>query len=135
MIKLGVTGFIINRQKVLLLKRSSKEKLLPGFFEMPGGKIKFKETAEYALIREIKEETNLTAQVLAPYNIFSYFSNNKTSQTFDLQFICRVKKITKLKLSREHESYVWANLKELKKLKTSPETRQAILRGFKTIKI
>ncbi|MFH1253091.1 MAG: NUDIX domain-containing protein [Candidatus Uhrbacteria bacterium] len=131
MFKLGATGFIKYQNKILLLKRSANEKLLPNFFEMPGGKIKFGETAEQALVREIKEETNLTVKVLVLYNVFNYLSADQKTQTFDLQFICRLKTIKGLKLSSEHESYLWISPKDINKLKISPEMRQAILNGFK----
>ena len=50
--KIGVTAFVVSGdEKVLLLRRSKKEKFLPGYFELPGGKVDFGENPEKALER------------------------------------------------------------------------------------
>lgn len=52
-----VAGIIINEGKILIAKRSVGQKM-EGKWEFPGGKIEVGETAEEALIRELKEELN-----------------------------------------------------------------------------
>ncbi len=47
------------QNKVLIMKRKNT-KFLSGLWEFPGGKIENNETAVQAIIRELKEETNLT---------------------------------------------------------------------------
>ena len=47
------------QNKVLIMKRQNT-KFLSGLWEFPGGKIEKNETAIQSIIREVKEETNLS---------------------------------------------------------------------------
>jgi len=51
-------AIIIKNDKVLIAKRP-EGKHKAGYWEFPGGKIEDNETAEQALVREIKEELNI----------------------------------------------------------------------------
>jgi len=59
--------------RVLITKRPS-DKIMPGFWEFPGGKIKKNESPENALIRELKEELglNISSQCIAPIGFSSH---------------------------------------------------------------
>jgi len=62
--KLSVKILIFDSNgKLLLLKRSLNSKGNPGKWEPPGGKIDQGESFETALLREIAEETGLTASI------------------------------------------------------------------------
>ena len=50
---------LIRRDQKLLIQRRPEDGLLGGLWEFPGGKIEAGETGEAALLREIKEETEL----------------------------------------------------------------------------
>ncbi len=56
-------GIVIKKGKILITRRKL-DGLLGGLWEFPGGKRNKKETAENACIREIKEETGLTVEIL-----------------------------------------------------------------------
>ncbi len=55
-------GVVFKKGRVLITRRKP-EGLLGGLWEFPGGKIKIREKAEAACIREIKEEVNLAVKV------------------------------------------------------------------------
>lgn len=57
----AVSGIILNGDQVLLVKRAK----FPGkgFWSLPGGRVEFGETLEQALIRELKEELGIRAQI------------------------------------------------------------------------
>jgi len=55
-----VAGIIFNNEKILLIKRGIPPRR--GFWSLPSGFIDRNENAGQALIREIKEETNLTIE-------------------------------------------------------------------------
>ena len=62
----SIKAIIIDNQKVLCLKNERDE------WDLPGGKINIKEDIENCLIREVKEETNLSVnnlKVLKPLNL------------------------------------------------------------------
>ncbi len=129
--KIGVTAFILRDGRVLVLKRSQKENFLPDFFELPGGKINFGENPIDALVREIKEETNLDIKVVCPYSVFSYVSSDNQRHTVDIQFIAMIKSDVKnLKLSSEHDLYRWIKKEELENLHVSDLMKKAIIDGF-----
>ena len=66
-----VGAAIIKDNKVLAMQRG-EQMTLPGMWEFPGGKIEANETEEQALIREIKEELNITIEIRDYINEASY---------------------------------------------------------------
>jgi 8-oxo-dGTP pyrophosphatase MutT (NUDIX family) len=63
---ISIKAIIIDDNKVLCLKNERNE------WDLPGGKIEFNEDIENCLIREIKEETNLSVEnlnILKPLNL------------------------------------------------------------------
>jgi ADP-ribose pyrophosphatase YjhB (NUDIX family) len=56
---LAASGIILQKNKILLLKRTNYNNKYPGFWGCPGGRAEHNETAEENVIREVKEECNL----------------------------------------------------------------------------
>ena len=103
-----VGGLICNDQnQVLVLKRSSND-FLGGLDELPSGKVEKDERLYEALIREIKEETNLkvTEPVKRYIGHFDYKSKSGIL-TRQFNFEVLVEDISQIKISEEHESYNW----------------------------
>lgn len=129
--KIGVTAFIFHKGKVLVLKRSQKEKFLPGYWEMPGGKVEFGEDINEAVAREVKEETNLDVKVIGPYAAFSYVSDDGNRHTVDIQFRVEViGDIDDLKTTEAHDETKWVSENELDNLEISGSMKEAIKKGF-----
>lgn len=131
--KFGVSGFIYNRGKVLVVRRSRKEKFMPGYYDIPGGKVEFGETLEEALMREIREEVNLSVKVVKPYSSFSYVTLKNTRHTVDIQFLVMAKNIKNLKINDDHDDFRWISEKEIGKYKFSKERIRSIKEGFKAL--
>ena len=95
------------KNKILITKRLNKN-FLPGLWEFPGGKIEKNETAFQTIIREVKEETNLTvSNPIFLGNIkhkYSHFGVNISL------FISFPKSIKSLNLSQE---YRWIRMKDI----------------------
>ena len=95
------------KNKILITKRLNKN-FLPGLWEFPGGKIEKNETAIETIVREVKEETNLTvSNPIFLGNIkhkYSHFGVNISL------FISFPKSIKSLNLSQE---YRWIRMKDI----------------------
>lgn len=129
--KIGTSAFIYNNGCVLVVKRSKIESPFPGNWEIPGGGVEYGESSDDAIKREVREETALKIKVLFPYTTFSYIWNKV--HRIDIQYLCKPLS-SKIKLSEEHDEYLWATKKEVKKLKMTENMREVILKGFDFIK-
>lgn len=102
-----VGALIFNPQSEILLVKTHKWKNKYG---IPGGKIDLGETAEVALIREIKEETNLEAFevkfILVQDAVYSE-EFHKAIHFIFLNYACKVNKTENLRLNDEAEEYEW----------------------------
>lgn len=99
----------------LLLKRAAKE-IYPGLWQMVSGKIRKKEKAYLAAIREMKEETSLTPVKLwiAP-NVNSFYDSLNDTVTIIPVFAALVASKVDVKISHEHNEFRWFLLSEAKK--------------------
>jgi 8-oxo-dGTP diphosphatase len=128
--KISTSAFIINEERVLLVKRSKTEDPFPEHWELPGGKLEFGEIPEIGLKREVKEEVGIEVKIKNPYSVFSYIHNEK--HYVDIQFFCCALSNT-IKLSHEHTEYLWAKENDLNNLKITEEMRSVILKGFQNL--
>lgn len=111
--RLVVGAIIINKNgEILLIKRKSDD-FLGGIFEIPGGKVENKESILNALIREVKEETNLDVKNINSYiDKFEYSSGSgKKCRQFNFYVETNADE-KKIKLT-EHDTYKWINLDEI----------------------
>lgn len=112
---------IINRQgKILVLRRSLKEKVLPGFWDLPGGTVWLKENPLAGAIREVKEECGLKISNLKPLALTSNWDRIKKDNFVTLIFYSKNYQ-GQIKLDyRDHDDYAWLKKAEIKKLKAVP---------------
>lgn len=99
--------------RCLLLKRSMSSKGNPGKWDFPGGKIDAGENFEEALIREVAEETGLTVSIERAVGIAN--SELPTVKVVILIVEGRLES-GQVRLSSEHDDYVWIDLHELPKM-------------------
>ena len=99
---------VIEYQNKILISRRENSKFLSGLWEFPGGKIESNENAHEAVIREVKEETNL--KISNPI----YIGNIKHKYSHfgvDISlFISKPKSIINLNINQE---FKWINLKDI----------------------
>lgn len=82
-----------------------------GMLDLPGGFVDLGETAEEAILREIKEELNLTINKIEFIGTFTnkYFYGEIVYQTLDLVFNCTVDSLTELQVADDVSGYVFRN--------------------------
>jgi 8-oxo-dGTP diphosphatase len=114
-VKVAAHGLIKKDDKYLVTKRPSNDDYMPNFWDTPGGTIDFGEKILDALVREIKEETDLTIKV---GNVI--FCNDHVSGTerhqFELVYLCEYIGGEINLDPNEHDDFKWVTLEEMENL-------------------
>lgn len=102
-------AIIVNEEGKVLVTQRSATMSMPLKMEFPGGKIEPGESPEECLIREIKEELDLTIEIIAPGPASPY----QYPEFFILlhPFVCRI--VAGKILLKEHVAYAWMEPSDL----------------------
>jgi len=106
-----VKGIVCCRGRILVLKRSELETAGAGEWEFPGGRIKFGESPETALEREVYEETGLNVKVKQITHASS-FVMTETKHLVVIVYLCSASHDF-VSLSTEHGDYMWVRPEKL----------------------
>lgn len=89
-IGVGVGAFIVNRNNEVLLQ---KRAVLPekGYWSLIGGRLEMFETLEDAVIREVKEETDLDIEIIKLLGICDHIIENEKSHWIATSYLCKIK--------------------------------------------
>ncbi len=99
---------VIEYQNKVLITKRQNTKFLSGLWEFPGGKIEKNETAVDAIIREVKEETNLTiSNPVFLGNITHKYSHFGVNISLFKSFPKSIKTLT------SHREHQWIKLKDI----------------------
>ena len=114
--------------KLLLVKNERDE------WEPPGGKIEPGETPEQCVLREIKEELNLTAEIDSLLDAWMYKVGGKVN-CFVVIYQCKPlnKGEQKIKLSFEHNEFGLFTPNEIKNLNMSERYKNTIEKTYSGI--
>ncbi|MDL2246236.1 NUDIX domain-containing protein [Methanobrevibacter sp. OttesenSCG-928-K11] len=105
-----------NKNEILLLRRHPESRTNPHKWELPGGKVDPGEFFDEALVRELKEETNLKVTIGDFYEAIQDDYPHKRT----VQLVMNVNIISgELKISDEHDAFKWVKKDELKNLDIS----------------
>ena len=98
-------------KKILLIQRSDQDDFLPGYFEIPGGKLDQGENILAGAKREFHEETGLEVLKMSDY-IGSFDAISPDGKNVR-QFNFLVEPVNNhVKLSSEHSKYIWWNIND-----------------------
>jgi len=127
-----VGALIINDEGKILLGESVKWK---GKWTIFGGHIELGEKMEDAVVREVKEETDLDVEIEAQLDfsesIFSKDFHNERHFVF-LDYACRYDGKGKIKVNREFKNECkWVSIEEAKKMDLAVGTKQIIEKYLK----
>lgn len=111
-------AFIIHNGKILLLKESSNyaDGTNVGKFDVVGGRVKPGQRFDESLLREIREETGLNVKIGRPFfvNEWRPIVRGEHWQIIGTFFECFAD-TDKVRLSHDHNEFVWIDAKEYKK--------------------
>lgn len=112
-----------NDDEILILKRHPMSKTDPEMWELPGGKVENGEEFTTALIREIKEETNLDCEIGDFYEaVQNNYSHKRT-----LQLVMYLDNVEgNIKISEEHTEFMWANTDKIRTLEISSSLKKTL---------
>lgn len=121
---LTVRGIIKNSTgEILVVKRHPKSRTDPEMWELPGGKVEKGEFFTDALVREIKEETDLDSKV----GDFAEAIQNDYMHKRTVQIMMYLEDIKgQVKISDEHTDWMWADLDKIKTLELSSSFRKTL---------
>lgn len=116
-----------NLIEYLILQRGTKEKIYPNIWQIVTGKIKKNENAIQTAIRELKEETFLNPISLWKINYINSFYDEKNDEiNLNPMFAVETDFSSKIKISNEHQKYIWCMFKKCQKLLVWKGQKEAI---------
>jgi mutator protein MutT len=104
--QIAVRAIITNSVNEILILKRANTSYGNGFWNLPGGKIDFGETAEQAIKKEIKEEINLDCHSAK----FQFYLDNLPNEMTDLHFVTlffECKCTGDLQLNPESSAFKW----------------------------
>ena len=124
-----VKAIVIREDKILILRRSKEERESSyinknAVWDLPGGGVRFFETGEDALFREIKEETGLKVCLIKLLSARDIIRSK--IHLVILTHICVYTK-GEVVLSPEHDKYYWLSISEMEEM----DIPQRMIRDFK----
>jgi 8-oxo-dGTP diphosphatase len=102
---------IIEQDGLILCALRSEQMSLPGKWEFPGGKLELNELPEDALIREIKEELNVSIEITESLTISDYsYVPEKVIRL--IPFRCVIQN-NEIPIAAEHAELRWVKKEDL----------------------
>ena len=101
-----VSGVVERGGDILLLRRGPANDHAPGEWEPASGGLEPGESPAAAVVREVKEETGLDVEVVAPLGTFRFLRGAARAERLAISFHCRVVGGT-LHISDEHDAARW----------------------------
>ena len=120
---LGVGAVIVHDKRVLLVRRANPP--LQGEWSIPGGLVETGETAQEAVVREVREETCLNIQPTQLIEVFERILKDEHSRV-QYHYVLLDYRCTVVGGNAQAASDVselrWTKLEELESLSVPPET-------------
>lgn len=138
MVNLIAHGLIIKDNKVLLIKRSKIKRGKPNFnaerWDIPGGTVEQYENPRDAVAREIKEESNCTANATDIIHDMYQYDRSKDKEFLTIVYKTNLTDCSNIILDpEEHSEYQWVSIDELLKTNLSLDVLEYIVPAIKVI--
>lgn len=128
------TGVAVVRDGKILVARRAAGDFLGGVYELPGGGVDEGETITEGAMREVQEETGLTAsRIVATFDGFDY-STDKKPKVRQVNFIVEVEPGDVQLDSSEHDDYVWVDESNFDSIKLTDSMRVCVQDALKLMR-
>jgi len=114
----ALKAIIVFDDKILIIQRSADDMVAASTWEFVGGKLEFGEELDTALKREIKEEVGLDVSI-EELLYATTFKTHEHRQLVLLTYLCTAES-AKVKLSTEHQNFLWANKSQMLEMLHEP---------------
>jgi dATP pyrophosphohydrolase len=112
--------------KYLRLKRSGKNKIYPGIWQMITGGIEIGESTNVAALRELKEETGISSAKLYVVPRINTFYLDIIDKICMCPVFLAIADSDNVKISDEHSEYKWLGYSEGKELVHWPNQKESM---------
>lgn len=111
-------------QQVLVVRRSKDDHFLPGYLELPGGRVLSGESLEHALRRKLSSELATHSEL--PLYFTSFASSNRKGAYLRTVFEVAYNQKHPIELSKAHNEYVWVDYSRIPKEKITTDARKIL---------
>jgi 8-oxo-dGTP diphosphatase len=118
------TGVVLDRGKVLILKRKQDDDTYPGFWDCVGGHFERGESAEECMLREASEEAGQHMKIVRVGPLIEYL--DEYGRAVAVPFILRPEPKRKILVS-EHSEFKWVKPSDLPKHDIVPDLAKALV--------
>lgn len=125
-VRVALKAIVMRPGEVLVLRRSDKEEVHAGMWDIPGGRMHWGEEPMAALAREIHEETGLEVEILNPVSVWQ-FQPSSELQVVGVTFRA-LSRNGSVALGVEHDDYRWVRPEEVEALRMEPSLKSEIIR-------
>ncbi len=121
-----------NPDKFLAIHRSANDTTRPNDWDLVGGHVSFGENNEESLRREAKEEAGIRIQNLIPVQVTTIYHQEKKIYKLFIGYI-GFAQTEIIRLSHEHDAYLWVSSKEFNKLTSTQFLLDLVLAATKKV--
>jgi ADP-ribose pyrophosphatase YjhB (NUDIX family) len=106
---IAVKALIVKNKEILLLKRKSDNPHAPNQLDIVGGRLDLGEDPKTGLQRECSEEIGSNINIISPIGV-NHFTRDDGQAITMIIFLCELIDSTSIRLSDEHNDYIWVDM-------------------------
>lgn len=113
------------KQQILVVRRAANDRFLPGYLELPGGRVQHQENLEHALKRKLAQELSVGGEI--PMYFTSLAKSNKRGPYLRVVFEVAYNQAVPIQLSGAYNEYIWVDKAIVDDDKITTDTRDILV--------